>query len=310
MLTFAFCTFNRGNRLRKLVATMRDQEYAGPFEILAVNNNSTDDTAEVLQQLAADPGPPLRWVTESEQGIVSARNRAIHESLDSEIMVFIDDDELPLSGLLEAAAQAIKEEGAKCAGGKVELDFSNHPRPEWLGDESLGFLAAIDYGDEPFWITDRTTPIWTANVAYDMRIFREDSGLRFDKRYDRKGNVVGGGSDAIMFRALLDRQIPIRYAPGMAVLHDVEPWRLKRRYFLKLHFRSGLRRGEFQLPEYDTKVLGIPPFMINQFIGHSAKALWLQLTSAPLALRTGMNAAHSLGAMVGYRRRRSANSNG
>ena len=309
MLTLAFCTYNRADRLERLITAMRTQRCPVPFEILAVNNNSPDNTLEILGRLAKEPGPPLRIVTESVQGIVSARNRAIAESLDSDILVFMDDDELPLPGLIESAYHAIVNEGAECAGGKVSMDFSHHARPAWLGDELLGFLAAVDYGDEPFWIQDTSTPVWTANVAYDMRLFRNDPDLRFDKRYDRKGNVVGGGSDAIMFRTLLERKVRLRYCPGMAVLHAVEPWRLKRRYFLKLHYRAGVRRGRHQLPDYPKKLFGIPSFLFNQFLRQSIKILTMQMQGKSGYLRQAMNAAHALGTIIGYAKRGRAGNN-
>src|SRR5574337_564370 len=85
-LTFAFCTYNRAPRLERLVAEMRSQESPIPFEILAVNNNSTDKTLSVLETLAKLPGVPLRVVTEESQGIVPARNRALEESLTSDII--------------------------------------------------------------------------------------------------------------------------------------------------------------------------------------------------------------------------------
>lgn len=303
MLTFAFCTYNRADRLDKLVAAMRAQSCPIPFEILAVNNNSADNTTEVLAHLAKQPGPRLRWVTETTQGIVAARNRAIEESLASEIMVFIDDDETPLPGLLEAAAHAILDEGAQCAGGRVEMDFSHHPRPSWLGNELLGFLAAVDHGPDAFWITDESTPLWTANVAYALKLFRDDPGLRFDKRYDRQGNAIGGGEDAIMFRTLIERKVPIRYCPEMAVLHAVEPWRLQRGYFLRLHYRAGLRRGSYQLPSYPRTLFGVPPFLVSQFLRQSLRAVRMHVGRKPGALRQAMNATNALGCLVGYRRR-------
>lgn len=303
LLTFAFCTYNRADRLEKLVAAMRAQSCPVPFEILAIDNNSTDATAATLARLERLPGPILRWVTESTQGIVAARNRGIAEAIDSDILVFIDDDETPLPGLIEAAADAILNEGAECAGGRVEMDFTTVPRPPWLDDGLLGFLAAVDHGPDRFWIEDASTPIWTANVAYDMRLFRNDPGLRFDKRFDRVGNVVGGGSDAIMFRTLLERKNRIRYRPEMAVLHSVESWRLKRGYFLKLHYRAGLRHGQHKLPAYPRTILGLPPFLIGQFIRQAGKAIAMQITQRSGALRQGMNASHALGTLIGYRSR-------
>ena len=299
MLTFAFCTYNRADRLENLVAAMRAQDCPVPFEILAVNNNSKDNTLAILEKLAAQSGAPLRFVTESAQGIVPARNRAIEESLNSDILVFIDDDELPQAGLLNAAYDAIVHEGAQCAGGRIEVDFTAHGRPAWLEDDLLGFLAEVKHGDMPFWITDDTTPVWTANISYDMRLFRDDPTLRFDRRYNREGADVGGGEDAIMFRTLLSRGTKIRYRPDMVANHFVEPWRLKRSYFLMLHYRAGLRHGRHELETYPRTVLGVPPFLASQALTHSAKTISMGLLRRPGALRQAMNATHAWGMVCG-----------
>jgi len=303
-LTFAFCTYNRADRLENLVVAMRAQDCPISYEILAVNNNSKDNTLAILESLAAQPGAPLRFVTETAQGIVPARNRAIEESVDnSDIMVFIDDDELPQPNLLHAVYGAIINEGAQCAGGRVEVDFTPHGRPAWLEDDLLGFLAEVNHGDTPFWITDDSTPIWTANIAYDMCLFRDDPTLRFDTRYNREGADVGGGEDAAMLRTLVSGGAKIRYHPDMAVWHFVEPWRLKRSYFLRLHYRAGLRVGRHELPAYPRTMFGIPPFLVTQCVQQSLKALGMYLTGQPGALRQAMNATHAMGCLVGYRYR-------
>lgn len=302
-LTFAFCTYNRAARLERLVATMRAQDCPIPFEILAVNNNSQDDTLAVLDKLTRQPGAPLRVVTELQQGIVPARNRAIAEALDSDILVFIDDDELPQPGLLRAAHDAICNEGAACAGGRITVDFSTCSRPPWLDAELAGFLGELDHADQHFWVHDTSTPIWSGNTAYAMDLFREDESLRFDPRYNRVGEGVGGGEDAMMFRKLLARGARIRYRPDMSVLHAVEPWKLRRTYFLRLHYRAGLRHGQFQLPSYPRTILGVPPFLARQFLDRTLKATGMQLLGRSGALREAMNAAHALGGMLGYRRR-------
>ncbi|MBT9518568.1 MAG: glycosyltransferase [Methyloversatilis discipulorum] len=303
MISFAFCTYNRADRLDALVAAMRAQQADVPFEILVVNNNSSDDTLAVLEKLAAQPGAPLRYVTESTQGIVPARNRALAEAMDSNILIFMDDDELPHPGLVAAAHHAIAVEGAQCAGGRVEVSFAPGQRPHWLEDDLLGFLAEVNHGPDAFWIKDDTTPVWTANVAYDMRIFRDDPTLRFDKRFDRIGNVIGGGSDAIMFRALLERKLRLRYRPDMVVDHFVETWRLKRSYFMRLHYRGGLRFGEHRMPRAGRELLGVPPFLVRQLVSHTGQWLKMMLTGQRGTLRQGMNVAHTFGALRGYRRR-------
>lgn len=302
-LTFAFCTYKRVDRLPALVAAMRAQPCPIPFEILAVNNNSPDNTLDVLDQLSKQPGISLRYVTETVQGIVPARNRAIQEALDSDILVFIDDDELPQPGLLVAACDALLNEGAQCVGGRVQVDFSPRQRPGWMEDALLGFLAEVDHGPEAFWIKDDSTPIWTSNIAYDMRLFRDDPTLRFDKRYNREGSDVGGGEDAIMLRELLNRGTRIRYRPDMAVFHFVEAWRLRRAYFIKLHYRGGVREGLHELPDYPRAIMGIPLFMIRKALDQWAKTFSMYLLRKEGRLRQAMTAAHAVGLMAGYRQR-------
>lgn len=302
-LTVAFCTFKRADRLEKLVAALRAQSCPVPFTILAVNNNSPDNTLEILGKLQQQPGAPLHVVTETTPGIVPARNRALKEALDRDILVFIDDDELPQPGLIDAAFDAITREGADCAGGRVQVDFSPYGRPRWLEDDLLGFLAEVDHGQDAFWVTNTQTPIWTANVAYAMRFFRDHPTLRFDVRYNREGDDVGGGEDAMMLRAQLALGAKIRYRPDMAVWHSVDPWKLRRRYFLKLHHRAGMRSGKHDLPQYPHAILGIPPFLVRQLAAHCLKAMGMHLVGEPGALRQSMNAAHALGCIIGYRSR-------
>lgn len=300
-IIFAFCTYNRADRLEKLVTAIRHQKCEYPFEILAVNNNSQDNTLEELRRLASLPGAPLRIVTETVQGIVAARNRAVEEAIDSDILIFIDDDEIPQPGLIKAACRSIVNDGAECVGGQVCIDFRNLNRPKWLTDDLLGFLAEVNHGDQAFWIENENTPIWTANVAYDVNIFRSNPSLRFDNRYSRKGHGIGGGEDLKMLQILLTRNFKIRYCPEMAVLHSVEPWRLNRSYFIKLHYNSGKLFGCYELPQYSRTIFGYPPFMISQFLNHMLKALIMIIKNDPKKIRQCMNAAYALGSLIGYK---------
>ena len=297
MLTIAFCTFKRADRLENLVATLRAQSCPVPFDILVVNNNSPDNTLEILTTLQQQPGAPLRVVTETKQGIVHARNRAIEETRDSEIMMFIDDDELPMPGFLATAHDAIMSEKAECVGGPVKVCFAPHKRPRWLENNLLGFLAEVDYGKEAFWVKGNTTPIWTCNVAYRTDLFK--NGLRFDQRYNRCGNGVGGGEDVMMFQTLLEQGTKIRYRPDMLVEHFVESWRLKRSYFLKLHYVSGFKYGYHEFPSYPREVLGVPLFLLSQLVRHTAKTVLMYASGQTGALRQAMNVTHAIGMIAG-----------
>jgi len=299
MLTFAVCTYNRADRLPRLIGAMRDQHCPLPYEIVVVDNNSTDNTQIVLHELSRQDGVPVHIVRECHQGISHARNRAINESLNNTYMIFIDDDEIPMPGFLDAAVDAFESENAECVGGRVHVIFEPGRRPHWLGNDLLPFLAEVDYGDEPFWLSDDSTPLWTANIGYRMSIFRNDSSLSFDSRYNRKGKAVGGGEDVLMFNALLERGVRMRYRPDMIVEHHVETWRLKRSYFLKLHYTSGFKKGRWELDDYPRSIYGIPPFLLRQALRHGWKTLLMYLRDEPGKLRQAMNGAHAFGMMAG-----------
>ncbi len=298
-LTVAICTYNRVERLPGLVAGLREQDCPVPFDILFVDNNSTDGTPRVIDQLAGSSGAPVRSVRESQQGITFARNRALHECPDSKFILFIDDDEIPCRGLLASAVHALDKENAECVGGRVLVALRSEERPSWLDEELVAFLGNIDYGTNPFWVSDESTPIFSGNIAYRMEIFDKDTSLRFDNRYNRQGKGIGGGEDFIIFRQMLSKGLRIRYRSDMVVEHYVEPWRLKRSYFLKLHFRAGLRQGRYQMPDFPRQVMGVPPFLLLQVNKHCLRAAKMWLKREPRALRQTMNAAYAVGQVIG-----------
>ena len=300
-VTVAVCTYNRAAMLPRLIDALRRQECVLPMRILMVNNNSTDDTAGVLDRLAAAPGTHLDVVLEREQGIVPARNRAVEESLASEYLFFLDDDELPLPGWVQAGITALQEQSAECVGGRVRVRFEGIGRPRWLGDDLLGFLAEVDHGNRAFWIQDESTPVWTANVAYRTSLFK--NGLRFDGRYSRVGKGVGGGEDVMMFRELLSQRKRILYVPEMAVEHFVEGWRLKRSYFLHAHFASGLRYGIHEMGPHPRALSGIPLFLFGSAARLGLRAAGKWLTRDPGRIRHAMNFTHACGVIVGCHRR-------
>ncbi|SHE23205.1 glycosyltransferase [methanotrophic endosymbiont of Bathymodiolus puteoserpentis (Logatchev)] len=298
-LTICLCSYNRSERLPKLIQALRAQASPIPFEILIIDNNSTDNTQAVIAELIKLEGAPLRTVIETQQGIPFARNRAIEECMQSDYMLFIDDDELPWPKTIESAIYSLDIEGAECVGGRVNINFGSSVRPAWLEDKLLPFFAAIDYGNTPFWITNSSTPVWTSIIAYRMTLFRNNPKLRFDSRYNRKGKGIGGGEDGIMFQQLLQQKVKIRYQPDMAVDHFIEDWKIRRSYFLKLHFIAGRKYGQFQMENYARTILGVPPFMLPQLFQKIGKTLGMFLRSQPGVLREAMNASHALGSIYG-----------
>ena len=79
-ITVAICTYNRAKLLDETLASMQCISYPSEkWELLVIDNNSSDNTREVTESYAGKALSP-RWVFEEKQGLDKARNRAIKES--------------------------------------------------------------------------------------------------------------------------------------------------------------------------------------------------------------------------------------
>ena len=296
----AICVYNGARNIEALLSALREQAAPVPVDILVVDNNSSDGSGELAAAMGRSAGRTIRVVKEAKQGIAHARNRAIEEARSYDALAFIDADELPLTGWVAAALEALAEAEADCVGGRIDVNISPSRAPGWLTDELLAFLGKVDYGADGFWIKDRSTPVWSGNIAYRTDVFAD--GLRFDLRYNRAGEGVGGGEDAMMFRALLERGAKIRYCPTMAIEHLIDTDKLRLKYFFSLHYSAGVKSGRFD-PTETRGVFGVPPYMIRLALRQTRQALGMWLTRKTDWVRQGMNAAYAIGQVAGLARR-------
>ncbi|MCQ8180764.1 glycosyltransferase family 2 protein [Methylomonas sp. SURF-1] len=293
-ITVAICSYNAAHYLPKLLEALVTQNCPIPFNILIVDNNSTDNTRALVADFAAASRIPVRYVHEPEQGIVFARNRAINESLAGRYIAFIDADELPEEKWLQSAVLSLSNDEVDCVGGRINVSLSS--RPHWLSDDLLPFYGQLEHGPHPFRIIDESKPIWSGNVAYNMRLFR--SGLlRFDNRYNRKGEGIGGGSDAVMFQQLLKNNCHLMYEPNMSILHLIPESKIKRSYFLKLHFIAGKKSGLYKANPGGKRIFGIPGFMFLQLFKKFFRVIVLYFEQPHAYMREAMNLTYHLGMM-------------
>ena len=139
LVTVAICTWNRARLLEQTLEGLRGlQVPAGTdWELLVVDNNSTDDTADVLRHF--EGRLPLTAIPETRQGHSHARNAAVVRAR-GELLLWTDDDVIVDPGWIAAyvsAAAAWPE--AAFFGGTVEPWFATAP-PDWLA-RHLGRLS-------------------------------------------------------------------------------------------------------------------------------------------------------------------------
>ena len=238
-LSILICTHNRAALLEEALQSLEAQTVGKDrFEVLVVDNASTDPTPRVVEACAARGKLEVRRVREPNLGLDAARNRGVRESR-GEIIAFLDDDARARNDWAAAILDGFERHPAPVLGGRVDLNWEAE-RPVWFSDVLLRYLIHCDYGPAEVEVTG---PPWLygTNVAFRRELFREIGLFRLD--LDRKGDSLMGGGDTEFFQRAHSRGKRLLYLPTMVVGHLVPPSRLTREFFRERLFFSGYTRA-------------------------------------------------------------------
>lgn len=240
--TVALCTHNHIARLKRTLEDLGNlRSPQAPWELLIIDNGCTDGTDDLLATTDwQKAGLPARIVREDKLGLSNARNRAIQEA-HGDYILFIDDDETPDPAWLVNYECAIFKKKPDALGGRIEVIFEDGNRPPWLQDELLGFLGKLDHGSEPRQLTEYGTPIFGGNFGFRKGIFEHIGN--FDADLGRRGSDNTGGEDTEIYRRMIDMNCDVRWIPDAVIYHRIQATKLKRYYFLNLHYRQGYMEG-------------------------------------------------------------------
>src|SRR3954454_6830763 len=150
-VSLLICTYNRARMLGETLAALR--ELAMPVhcdaEILVVDNNSTDDTAQVVADAVPRSTVPIVYLRESQQGKSFALNCGLAVAR-GDVIALTDDDVLPAQDWLSRIVEGFRERDVTFVFGKVLPRWGCVPPPELLTTRAQhiwGPLAIVDYGD-------------------------------------------------------------------------------------------------------------------------------------------------------------------
>ena len=297
LITVALCTHNHRDRLVKTLDSLRALRMPkSSTELLVVDNASTDGSAELLAgNHWRRPDWPARVVREERLGLSNARNRVIHEAA-GEYIVFIDDDETPDASWLVSYEHAIARHGPDALGGRIEVMFEEGDRPKWLTDELLGFVGKLDHGSGERFLSDRGTPIFGGNFGFRREIFARIGN--FDTALGRKGGANIGGEDTEIYRRMIEMGCKVLWVPDAIVYHRIQHSKLRRRYFLDLHFRQGRIEGMRKRGQQSK----LPPRYLLPQLWRAVHAVWGQWRryGRTSTLRKEMNVAYFVGYILGW----------
>src|ERR1700722_5303031 len=174
------CTFNRHASLAKTLESLALSVVpeTARWEVLVVDNNSTDETRLVAEDFVRRHPEHFRYLFEARQGKSFALNSALR-AVDSDVLAFVDDDVIVERDWLHKLVAPLSDKKWSGAGGRIlpEIGFKS---PQWLErseDDTLAPLAMFDKGQESCELF--TAPFGT-NMAFRKEMFTKYGGFRTD----------------------------------------------------------------------------------------------------------------------------------
>src|SRR5947199_4397378 len=163
------------------------------YEILVVDNNSTDQTRPIVQELATQNQEKLKYLFEPKQGLSYGRNTGI-AAAKAPIIAFTDDDvRVAADWVWRIKIGFETNPDIDFLGGRVVPRWPAEP-PPWLIKANWSPLALLDYGDHPFYVdSGKQLCLIGANFAFRRRAF-EKVGL-FKTDFQRIKDGIGSLED-------------------------------------------------------------------------------------------------------------------
>lgn len=256
-LTIAIPTYNGEKRLPELLDRLliccQDSQQQFSWEILVIDNNSTDNTAKVVQKYQANwpEQYPLKYYVELQQGAAFARHRAFMEASGT-LIGFLDDDNIPATDWVKAAYEfAQKYPKAGAYGSQIQGVFEAKP-PENF-QRIAPFLAITQRGSEPLLYEPKKKVLppsaglivrkqaWLASVPSKLILT------------GRTTKSMVTSEDLEMLSYIQAKGWEIWYNPAMQIEHKIPRWRLEREYLIPFFRGIGLSR-------YVTRMLSVKPW--------------------------------------------------
>ncbi|MDR3048073.1 MAG: glycosyltransferase [Bacteroidales bacterium] len=238
-VSIIICTYNRDKYLYTALQHVAENDFSTDFyEIILVNNNSTDTTETECERFQRDyPRCRFRYFVEYNQGLSYARNRGMEEA-QGDFFVFLDDDSLVKSDYLtNLQAHLNKYSDLLAFGGKIEPLFETGEAPKWLSKWTYSWVSAIDLGAKTCLFKGNKYPIG-ANMGVSRKIVKAVG--QFNTQLGRSKNNLMGGEEKDLFNRIKKLQGNIYYFPDIEVQHVIPESRTTKEYIKRMGHGIGM----------------------------------------------------------------------
>jgi len=237
VISVVVCTYNRAALLRLCLDSLSNQTLGrDTYEVLVVDNNSSDATLKVANEYLND-GADFRIISEFEQGLSHARNRGWKEA-SGEFVAYIDDDAVAAPDwLVQMESFIAHNPDAEAFGGPCQVFYQNAP-PSWFPPE----FGSLSLGADVREVLLGEEFIEGPNMVFRKSLLKALGG--FKTSLGMKGAKISYGEETRLLLDIAEQKIPVYYLPDMKVLHLVAGYKMSLRWLLSSAFANGRCSGE------------------------------------------------------------------
>jgi glycosyltransferase involved in cell wall biosynthesis len=233
-ISVIICCYNSANRLAPtLYALHSQQDTSFPWELIVVDNASTDQTATVARRLWPSDAPaPLRIVSEPEPGLSHARKKGL-ASAKFDVIAFVDDDNWLASDWLRRAHKIFADNPTVAACGGQIIPHYETPAPPWFAPFERSLAVGRQAGKSG--VTQLGHSLWGAGLALRKSTWDALQANGFNFRTEgRKGAQLSSAEDMELSLALQMAGWQLWYEDSLILTHFIPAGRCTWSYIKKL----------------------------------------------------------------------------
>ena len=238
--SIVIATYKRAHLLAETLRSLSHLAPSAPWEVIVVDNNSPDNTREVVEAAIPAFPVPLRYAFEKEQGRSAALNHGFRIA-EGEIIVTTDDDVWVEPDWLDTIEFGLATKQCDYVGGRVVPHWESEP-PRWIprtNGRMWAVIALLDYGPNPIRFGARV-PLGV-NMAIRREALERVGG--FDTSIGRKAGTLLGQEVREWCMRAHARGLVGYYIPQIVVRHLIPTERMNKEYFRRWFFWRGISRA-------------------------------------------------------------------
>lgn len=240
-------TRNRSSYLSGTLESIVKQTFSQEkYEVIVIDNGSTDDTREVTQSFSSKI-KNLVYYYDDTPGLHVGRHKGLRMAK-ADILVYADDDIIAFPSWLQAIEETFHDSSVALVGGKDLPKYEDNP-PFWVKEKwyklceyghCMFELSLIDFGEEIKEI--KPNYVFGCNFAIRKNVLMETKGFHPDGMPFEKIEYRGDG-ESYVSRYIQRKGLKTIYNPRASVFHLVTKERLTLDYFKKRAFCAGVEKS-------------------------------------------------------------------